>query len=368
MAATAAPCAIENRCCYRATIVVIQPGIGRGLEHVVEHDLHRPRLEEVGRGGTAHAHERHRHRLPAGRRRSTTRSPLGSSRSLPSRQAATARPPCRHRLGVAVGIGRLHRFAWKSTQGSGHEGRPPRLRVSRVGGAEPCRNRWLEGVRRKCAEGGRLLGLKRRHSAARSRMILHHLCQMNLIVEPDDGIGRDPRAINKAKTGVDIGGIFRLDRGESPRRSARRSHAACPCAPSSPTRIAVATGGCSRLEQDLLKTGASVRRTWDDDLRRYHNKIMIIDRATLYVVLGLQLHRPRRRQEPELRPDDQEPRIGEGGDQAVRGRLAAPAVPYLASEGFRRESRERARAASHLSPGARKGARRSTTPSPPTLR
>jgi len=32
-----------------------------------------------------------------------------------------------------------------------------------------------------------------------------------------------------------------------------------------------------------LKTGASVRRT-DDDLRRYHKKIMIVDRATLYVL------------------------------------------------------------------------------------
>ncbi len=38
-----------------------------------------------------------------------------------------------------------------------------------------------------------------------------------------------------------------------------------------------------KLEQDLLKTGASVRRT-DDDLRRYHNKIMIVDRVTLYVL------------------------------------------------------------------------------------
>jgi phosphatidylserine/phosphatidylglycerophosphate/cardiolipin synthase-like enzyme len=38
-----------------------------------------------------------------------------------------------------------------------------------------------------------------------------------------------------------------------------------------------------KLEQDLLRTGASVRRT-DDDLHRYHNKIMIVDRATLYVL------------------------------------------------------------------------------------
>ncbi len=105
---------------------------------------------------------------------------------------------------------------------------------------------------------------------------------MNLIVEPDDGIGPVVSAIRKAKTSIDIG-IFRLDRGDI----AKALRAAV--ARGVPVRTLIAhtnRGGDKRLrklEQDLLKTGASVRRT-DDDLHRYHNKIMIVDRATLYVL------------------------------------------------------------------------------------
>jgi phosphatidylserine/phosphatidylglycerophosphate/cardiolipin synthase-like enzyme len=105
---------------------------------------------------------------------------------------------------------------------------------------------------------------------------------MSLIVEPDDGIGPVVSAIQKAKKSIDIG-IFRLDRGDI----AKALRAAV--ARGVPVRTLIAhtnRGGDKRLrklEQDLLKTGASVRRT-DDDLRRYHNKIMIVDRATLYVL------------------------------------------------------------------------------------
>ncbi len=105
---------------------------------------------------------------------------------------------------------------------------------------------------------------------------------MKLIVEPDDGIGPVVSAMHKAKTSIDIG-IFRLDRGDI----AKALRAAV--ARGIPVRTLIAhtnRGGDRRLrklEQDLLKTGASVRRT-DDDLRRYHNKIMIVDRATLYVL------------------------------------------------------------------------------------
>jgi cardiolipin synthase len=105
---------------------------------------------------------------------------------------------------------------------------------------------------------------------------------VKLIVEPDDGIGPVVSALRKAKTSIDIG-IFRLDRGDV----ARELRAAV--ARGVPVRTLIAhtnRGGdkrLRRLEQDLLKTGASVRRT-DDDLRRYHNKIMVVDRATLYVL------------------------------------------------------------------------------------
>jgi phosphatidylserine/phosphatidylglycerophosphate/cardiolipin synthase-like enzyme len=105
---------------------------------------------------------------------------------------------------------------------------------------------------------------------------------VNLIVEPDDGIGPVVSAIHKAKTSIDIG-IFRLDRGDVAKALrtavARGVHVR--------TLIAYTNRGgdkrLRKLEQDLLKTGASVRRT-DDDLRRYHNKIMIVDRAILYVL------------------------------------------------------------------------------------
>jgi phosphatidylserine/phosphatidylglycerophosphate/cardiolipin synthase-like enzyme len=105
---------------------------------------------------------------------------------------------------------------------------------------------------------------------------------VKLIVEPDDGIGPVVSAIQKAKRSIDIG-IFRLDRGDV----AKALRAAV--ARGVPVRTLIAhtnRGGhkqLRKLERDLLKTGASVRRT-DDDLRRYHNKIMIVDRATLYVL------------------------------------------------------------------------------------
>ena len=81
---------------------------------------------------------------------------------------------------------------------------------------------------------------------------------MSLIVEPDDGIGPVVSAINKAKTSIDIG-IFRLDRGDI----AKALRAAV--ARGVPVRTLIAhtnRGGDRRLrklEQDLLKTGASVQ-------------------------------------------------------------------------------------------------------------
>lgn len=105
---------------------------------------------------------------------------------------------------------------------------------------------------------------------------------MSLIVEPDDGAGPILSAINKAKTSLDIG-IFRLDRGDV----AKALRAAVGRGVAVRTLIAHTNhGGVKRLrklEQELLETGASVRRT-DDDLRRYHNKIMIVDRQKLYVL------------------------------------------------------------------------------------
>jgi phosphatidylserine/phosphatidylglycerophosphate/cardiolipin synthase-like enzyme len=105
---------------------------------------------------------------------------------------------------------------------------------------------------------------------------------VSLIVEPEDGIGPVVSAVTGAKKSIDIG-IFRLDRGDV----ARALRAAAERGVAVQALIAHTNRGGDRrlrkLEQDLLEKGASVRRT-DDDLRRYHDKIMIVDRATLYVL------------------------------------------------------------------------------------
>ena len=105
---------------------------------------------------------------------------------------------------------------------------------------------------------------------------------MSLIVLPEDGVAPILSAIDKAKTTIDIG-IFRLDRADI----AKALRSAVDRGVAVRTLIAHTNRGgekrLRKLELNLLKTGASVRRT-DDDLRRYHNKIMIVDRAKLYVL------------------------------------------------------------------------------------
>jgi phosphatidylserine/phosphatidylglycerophosphate/cardiolipin synthase-like enzyme len=105
---------------------------------------------------------------------------------------------------------------------------------------------------------------------------------VNLIVEPDDGIAPVLAAIDGAQTSLDVG-IFRLDRSDVARSLRMAAARGVPVR----TLIAHTNRGGDRqlrqLEQDLLKTGASVRRT-DDDLRRYHSKVLIVDRTSLYVL------------------------------------------------------------------------------------
>lgn len=105
---------------------------------------------------------------------------------------------------------------------------------------------------------------------------------MTLIVEPDDGIDPVIAPINKAKSTIDIG-IFRLDRGDIAKALKRAVDRGVRVR----TLIAHTNRGgekeLRKLELQLLETGASVRRT-DDDLRRYHNKIMIVDKKALYVL------------------------------------------------------------------------------------
>jgi phosphatidylserine/phosphatidylglycerophosphate/cardiolipin synthase-like enzyme len=105
---------------------------------------------------------------------------------------------------------------------------------------------------------------------------------VKLLVQPDDGAAPVIEAIESAKADIDVY-IFRLShRGvETALREAVERGVTI--------RALVAhTNGdgkesVRKLEQRLLDLGASVSRT-DDDLLRYHGKMMIIDRSKLLVL------------------------------------------------------------------------------------
>lgn len=105
---------------------------------------------------------------------------------------------------------------------------------------------------------------------------------MRLIVQPEDGVVPVVTGIRSAKKTIDMP-IFRLDHIEVDKA----------------IRFAVKRGvivrtliahtnsggekGLRKLEQRLLATGATVSRT-DDVLVRYHNKFMIVDGRTLFIM------------------------------------------------------------------------------------
>jgi cardiolipin synthase len=103
---------------------------------------------------------------------------------------------------------------------------------------------------------------------------------MELIIQPKDGLMPLVSAIKKATKQIDIT-IFRFDLKELQR-----------ALESAVTRgvkvhaLIASTSGrgqkrLRKLELELLNAGVTVSRT-DDDLRRYHYKILLIDRETLY--------------------------------------------------------------------------------------
>ena len=105
---------------------------------------------------------------------------------------------------------------------------------------------------------------------------------MRLIVLPEDGVVPIVSGIRAAKKTLDMP-IFRLDHIEVDKaiKSAVKRGVV--------VRTLIAhtnsSGGKSlrQLEQRLLATGATVSRT-ADDLVRYHNKFMIVDGQTLFVL------------------------------------------------------------------------------------
>ncbi len=105
---------------------------------------------------------------------------------------------------------------------------------------------------------------------------------MPLIVQPEDGVTPLVKGIRGAKKTLDMP-IFRLDHIEIDKAIASAVKRGVI------VRTLIAhtnTGGekgLRRLEQRLLRTGATVSRT-ADDLVRYHNKYMIVDDRTLYVL------------------------------------------------------------------------------------
>jgi phosphatidylserine/phosphatidylglycerophosphate/cardiolipin synthase-like enzyme len=105
---------------------------------------------------------------------------------------------------------------------------------------------------------------------------------MKLWVLPEDGVAPLLKAIDGAKSSIDIM-IFRFDRSDVETalgRAVKRGVA---------VRALVAHAnkagaeGLRQLEQRLLAAGASVART-ADDLVRYHAKLMIVDRHDLYLL------------------------------------------------------------------------------------
>ncbi len=103
---------------------------------------------------------------------------------------------------------------------------------------------------------------------------------MELIIEPKDGLVPLVAAIKKATKQIDIT-IFRFDL----RELQRALESAVTRGVKVHALIAHTSGGgqkrLRKLELELLNAGVTVSRT-DDDLRRYHYKMLLIDRETLY--------------------------------------------------------------------------------------
>ena len=105
---------------------------------------------------------------------------------------------------------------------------------------------------------------------------------MKVLVLPDDGVNSILTAINRAKKTVEVV-IFRLDRNQI--EEAIRSAAARGIFVRALVAFANRGGEqqLRRLETRFLDSGVTVTRT-SDDLVRYHAKMMIVDRKTLYVL------------------------------------------------------------------------------------
>jgi cardiolipin synthase len=105
---------------------------------------------------------------------------------------------------------------------------------------------------------------------------------MKLIIQPEDGIKPLIEAINGAKKSVSIV-VFRFDLPELE----KALKAACKRGVDVHALVAHTTSkgekSLRKLESRMLEHGATVART-DDDMVRYHGKLMIIDKKSLFVM------------------------------------------------------------------------------------
>jgi len=105
---------------------------------------------------------------------------------------------------------------------------------------------------------------------------------MKLLIQPGDGIAPLVKGINEAKKSVEVL-IFRFDRLEIETALVKAVSRGVAVR----ALIAYTNRGGERglraLEMRLLKAGVTVART-DDDLVRYHGKMMIVDDSDLYLM------------------------------------------------------------------------------------
>jgi cardiolipin synthase A/B len=105
---------------------------------------------------------------------------------------------------------------------------------------------------------------------------------LKLLVQPGDGISPIVQAINSAKKSIEIL-IFRFDRREVERALATAVSRGVQVNALIAYTNRGGERGLRRLEMRLLADGVTVART-ADDLARYHGKMMIVDRKTLFLL------------------------------------------------------------------------------------
>jgi cardiolipin synthase len=105
---------------------------------------------------------------------------------------------------------------------------------------------------------------------------------VRLIVEPEDGIEPLLRAVKSAKERIDIA-IFRCNLKALERELAAAVERGVLVSALVAHTNSGGEKGLRELELRLLAAGVTVART-DDDLVRYHGKLLLIDRRTLFVL------------------------------------------------------------------------------------